>query len=1289
MSPSSPRPKYLTIKINTLDPNLLEGLDNWLCLGLISDEQVKQISYDYLSCVLPESIIEGKQTEISVSQGVKVETQKSLQPSFLTTIWQSLKDELSVRWFLFLGVFLVVLSSGVLAATQWETFPPVAQYGVLFTYTLIFWGVARYTQTQENLRLTSQTLKIISLLLIPVNFWAMDSFGLWGNIGEGIIGAIAAIILTIIAFISYSFQNKIFLLINFLILSYLHIGWSINGLDVIAIYISMMGTTINLRWNKNHFQKLSNRSFIIYGLAILLIRGIFVTHINISSLGLAIGICGWLLATEALILYPNFLARNTNIKNIQSPAIKGLEFFGITLLFFSWLVTIQSIPWQGILISCLALHFYQQRLKQFWLKIDLFAIFIIGLQALISLRNIIPSQVKQDALNLSIQVAQSQDFPYTVYGITLFPYVIFWVWLNQWLYHQEKKQLTFFGEWLTLGLGILLTCISWMNPTWRSLNLLLSTITLIYVTQYCLPLQSPLFYLSHTFSILTIITTIDWWFPNLNYVNWAIICLGFMVAEWQIGIRRFQDKKILRFASKKYRQKNNYTNLDKKYFYYWYSTCNFFGFIFATISYILLAENNRILNNNPVWGLLWLITPITLTIVANQSPLRYRKSISTLSIIALVLSQGLTLEFPIIREISLGIATALMFVNIRYIRNLIAAIIHIGFALSFIIALFWDKISPTNGLLVSGFIIFSLWLLHNFCISRQSKLFQIYAQATDNWSIVLTAIELWALTILSFDFSNTFFSPEIGTFFAPLIIIAALIYRYWQHPYNWTIYVFAWTIEIATLQGIRLFQGTLLDLAIINIFLALITLGLTHWLSQRFSYLASLISWQFLPLLYAILAIYWRLNYFTSYTGLLVLGGAITALGVGNRRQQLKEISYSGVALISFGIYELVIYQLSLSQGGSPADGLTILALVTAIIALSYRIFAWFLSSQNKTNFFNLTVKEITITAHIHWALASILKLLTAGVAISTNPKLTFISIAISFILAFYALIQARNPELNKSARNDWWVYVGMVEIIGTIIYARLIWTQLGLLDPIRVILACVVALIIYQMPWNNFGWHTKPWHRTAIVIPALMTLTTTQETSYFTFLFSLITVAAFYIRIAIKQNNIRWTYLSLGFIDWAVARSLVQFELVNLLNYVSIFSLSILYIAQFDPNLKEPFNRKNRHYLRIFASSLICVIALIFHSDTGIIPAVISLLFIFAGIGLQIRAFLFVGTITFIFNGFYQLVILITEYAMSKWIIGLITGLILISFAALFEQKREQITNIIQKWFDQLTRWQ
>ncbi|NES18367.1 MAG: DUF2157 domain-containing protein, partial [Symploca sp. SIO3E6] len=43
----------IEVTVNTSQPELLEGLDAWLRLGLISDEQVRQLSQRYLVSRLP------------------------------------------------------------------------------------------------------------------------------------------------------------------------------------------------------------------------------------------------------------------------------------------------------------------------------------------------------------------------------------------------------------------------------------------------------------------------------------------------------------------------------------------------------------------------------------------------------------------------------------------------------------------------------------------------------------------------------------------------------------------------------------------------------------------------------------------------------------------------------------------------------------------------------------------------------------------------------------------------------------------------------------------------------------------------------------------------------------------------------------------------------------------------------------------------------------------------------------------------------------------------------------
>ncbi|HEY9602328.1 MAG TPA: hypothetical protein V6C85_12005, partial [Allocoleopsis sp.] len=248
----------IEVTVNASQPKLLEGLDAWLRLGLISDDQVRRLSQIYLTCLLPEPVVAVTRPEPQVVATTASSTSHDFdtpvgeipRPSPLLGMWQSLKDELSVRWLLFLGVFLVVVSSGVLAATQWEKFPAVGQYSVLWAYTLIFWFGSFWASRQQHLQLTAQTLRLVTLLLVPVNFWAMDSFGLWHHPWEWLVVAIAAFTLTANAVLhpamrSYParYTSNALLL---LLLSYLHWGWQWSGFPLVAVYIGMLGTAILL-----------------------------------------------------------------------------------------------------------------------------------------------------------------------------------------------------------------------------------------------------------------------------------------------------------------------------------------------------------------------------------------------------------------------------------------------------------------------------------------------------------------------------------------------------------------------------------------------------------------------------------------------------------------------------------------------------------------------------------------------------------------------------------------------------------------------------------------------------------------------------------------------------------------------------------------------------------------------------------------------------------------------------------------------------------------------------------
>ena len=81
MSSKSDLPLKIELTIQAENPQLLEGLDLWLRLGLISDAQVKRICQYHLVCSLPEvrsqkSEVRSQKSEVR-SQKSKVRSQKS------------------------------------------------------------------------------------------------------------------------------------------------------------------------------------------------------------------------------------------------------------------------------------------------------------------------------------------------------------------------------------------------------------------------------------------------------------------------------------------------------------------------------------------------------------------------------------------------------------------------------------------------------------------------------------------------------------------------------------------------------------------------------------------------------------------------------------------------------------------------------------------------------------------------------------------------------------------------------------------------------------------------------------------------------------------------------------------------------------------------------------------------------------------------------------------------------------------------------------------------------------
>ncbi|HCF27276.1 MAG TPA: DUF2157 domain-containing protein [Cyanobacteria bacterium UBA11049] len=1156
--------------------------------------------------------------------------------------------EISVVWLLFLGVFMVVVSSGVLAASQWQNFSAVGQYAILFGYTVAFWIASLWTKQQQNLRLTSQMLQIATLLIIPVNFWVIDGFSLWrSGLGAGI-GAIAALTLSAITWILLQ-PAPLLLIFNTLTLSWLQWGWAFPGFPLITTYVGTIGSALLLFYQfETRGERLEGKGVGIIAIAfstlLLIGRAVLRAGVPLSQVGLALGVCGWLLC---------WLTRHHG-RIIWTSS-------GIGLLVLGELVAVSADPpWQAIAVSGLGIWLLADRLKRLWQLQDLIPLCLIGLQAYCLLWRLIPVGGRRNIITLAIQLAGANLQSWELIGLAIFPYIVLMLVLAFRLRYWQQTILADYAEQMALILGIVLAAISLFHPLVRSLYLLFSSLTLAVVL---LKRTSGawLIYLTNITGLLTLLAWIGWGFSNLNILTWATILLICMVAEWSLNLIA--------------------TNST------WRQSAWHLGLVLAALTYLLL------LNQAPFYNLAWLVTPACLTFLASRGNFAQPVLASWLSVTALLLAQILirfwifspnSLSFPssLLPLLSLAVSTALMLVNTQKLQSLLAATITVGFGLSFVATSIWQiwgipfQWLPTE----LAIAVWGLWLLRYQAISRNTTLSRIYAPALNGWAIAISILNLSILTLRAIA-PLMFWEGADTTYIirAAILTTSAIAYRLWQQPSNLGFYGIAWGIEIIV-AVVVLRGGSLSELAIANLILGLLTqlsgewrvvtiinyqLPITH--SPYFS------SWHVIPIIYAALGLLCAHNTFTATTGLYTLAAALTSVGVGRRKPQLKPLTYLSIAGISIAAYELLIYQLLQASGGESGDGMVLLAGLAGAIAITYRFLSrWLLF------YWRLTFQELLGITHFHWAIGSLLALLSLWVTLSSTGS--SIWIGVTAILAAYGIWQGRV--------RDNWVYVGVLEASGAIAYLLDRTLPESILVSWAAAIACLFAYALYILPWRSWGWSKQPWQRSAAILPISIVVLTCWGIG----IQSLLLVAAFYAWLAKAENRIRLSYLSILLTDWAILRLLIDWNVSELLWYMTVPSGTLLYIAQVDPSWQSPSDKEKRHILRSLATGLFCLTA-IYQSDPslwqGILTTALGFALIIVGLTLRVRAFLYIGTLTFIIKVLRQLWLFINNYSLLLWALGIVVGLIFIWIAATFEARRSQAIALLQYWISELETWE
>ncbi len=1379
----------LTIKLDLTSQDrqnrLLEGLDNWVRLGLLSEAQVLELAQSMsrtipladdqlVSSSLPpfvnkavnratnqaanRALFESSPTAaeaISASAEIFPETRTPPSASRISQVMRSLLEEISIIWLLFLGVFLVVVSSGVLAASQWESFSAVGQYAILLAYTLVFWGSSVWAKQQERLQATAKMLALTATLLIPINFWMIDALGVWrSSVGIGV-GALSTLLLSSLLLKLLSQRSN---QLNLIGLSWLHLGW-LGGWavwPVVATYLATIGTAANLNYRLSHPEQQSNavsvtenslesagsrllsfdRLAVLLSVVVLLFRSLLIVQVPPYELGLAAGICGWLLVSLTRNRSNLALANQTPVNQTsanqtpinQTPANQNLgQWVGFGLLLVGWAVSAdRQPPLQALSISGLALWLIWQQITSTWKKEPLLALIAVAGQAYWLLGKLVPTETREAVLGQLSQRFSEQPISSGEWiGLGFFPFLLGLLLFARQLRRWQQPALSKVTTLLALALGGWLTIVSAGNAFTLALNLLLSAVTLFVVVSRRPRISSVVVTLTHVTGLLAVAAWINYLRPDLTGVAWFYVMLGAALAELMLPLLLVSD-----------RWRKNTWGM---------SFCLFAGSYVLLLNSWLLGDNwsraNRLINLSsgisenlsPDW--IWLIVPVALTLVAHHRRALHPTRLAQATMLAAVLQTPWLGTGWSVAIASFTVGTFCMLINSRIWRSQWAALFTIGSGIAWVTSIVWYgllRLGVTeNYLLIHWAVeIWALWLLARLLVRQRGDLSALYQRAAQVWGGVLLTLllllgtlvagsNLWALVG-----GNANVSENRYTLAAIILLIATLIESIRYRPAEWRYWSLAWATAIAVVISFRLWDWPIESVGIAFLALGLITqIAGDIWMLRRSP---TRLSWHGIPLMYAGLGvILGHSATLQADSGLYTLVFGLILLGLGRRsvssptllsrgqQEALNEIpsevsnespqqspqnslsflSYLGLAAFSWGAYELLIYRLMQASGGQPGDGFTLLAGLALALAVLQKLLG-----PGLIRYFRVPAFGLRSLSQIHWFLGSGLAVSAALLELS-QPAGIALWIAIALGLAAYALVTGNHrwtPQMVGLSHSAW-TSLGLVEILLCAAYSRFAWfPDRTFLIAWGGLIACGVSTVVYQLPWQRWGWPQRPWRSLALWLPltALIVALNVQVPTQ-----TLLIVGAFYAWMAKQCDRVRLSYMSVWLLDWVLLRNVyhqgwLTALMAGALPLASIVGFSVLYVAQVDPCFDEVSKKQQRHWLRSLATVLVCLSAL-YQAETyrpmllyaGITLALCTGL-IFAGLALKVRAFLYVGTSVFVLQVIRVLWLFISANSLLLWAAGIVLGLAFIWVAATFESRRSQVTQRLEAWTSALATW-
>jgi hypothetical protein len=1233
-------------------------------------------------------------------------------------------DEISVLWLLFLGVFLVVVSSGILAASQWDEVSPTGQYGILFGYTVALWAVSFWVSRRENLRLTANTLQMTSLLIIPVNFWMIDSFNLiQGGLGLGVAIAAGTILSGLMGLILQprnqprwgslavrgagwaSFASSV-------LLAWCHWGWQRSGVGLALVYLGVVTASVAVgychRWSETRSPSPStpDQRFArwllltpLYGGLLLLLRAVWIAGIPLPNLSVAFGLAGWSLgwiARQPMIGPPLGPSSSplgatatrwspTNRRSSLTRGQSGWLMTGIGLLLFGrWHAEAAGSGVSALIISALGLSIAGDRLRRQWQPIDLWGVVLIGLQTAWPLYRLIPEATLQRIIQGAIAIASSTWMPEALISLVGLPYLWFLLAGATYFRRRRKKALAALSEKMALVLGVGLALMSAGNPACRTLYLTLILATLLLRFHRRARHSAFLIHLSHGVSLAAITSTVNLWVPNLPVRGWVFLGLGTMVLEW--GLLEFGGLTQPLLAA---------GIANRKTEPIWQQSLWGYGLVLAIFSYLGLMSSGAWLNpTRPLdqgweyWG--WVI-PMALTAQGYRNRVPQAAAASTLAMIAIPAMQLVSLPVMPTRLGGFLLGTLLLALNAQRIQQLFSVAMPLGFGLCLLGAGLWEvglQDAPARLAVLVPLSSAGLVGIRHGLLGRRAPLTVLYRRALHAWSLALDSA--LAFVLGSMALGNLAAQPLFKTALPQSlrvgagVMVVATLYRLLLNPTAGGLLGLALFLESAIWVGANYLKQPLDAIAIGSllagwgIFFAHGVVRRLNWGPESFRFHEI---WRGIPIGYGVLGLLWGHHDFEAHTGFYTMAVALLVLAVGRQRSGLRGVTYCAIAALSFGAYELLVYQLQQIGGDHSGDALVLFGLLATGVALGDRLL-----TRWSEKLLKLTRNQFLPVAHLHWLFATVF--LGTALVLPMSRLGEGLWAGNMLVLAGYALQVGRQ-----------WPGVadfGIGQILAVIGFGLRQLLPLSQLLHWGAAIATGLALILYAIPWRRWGWPPQLRQRLPLVLPIVGVVLTLPGVG----LSSLLLAGAWYIWLGQRIRWIRLSYLGLVLADWALYRLVDKLVGITPIWLAMGAGGTLLFIAQVDPALRLSDDRgpvgdhrkELRHWLRCIAFGLIALTALVefdAHLLGSALTVVGAILLGIAGLGLRMRAALYVGTLTFVIKVLRILWLFVASESFLLWALGIILGLALIWIAATFESRRSQAIAALNYWSDALEEWQ